>query len=102
VSSRNAEWVALNDLETFRRMKRSTDGVIVIRRPHSTTVDHPDCPHVREDSFREKLDHGRRGYFWAPSLESAQARWSAARPCRHPSDPLAGGTGGPEARREPS
>jgi hypothetical protein len=92
-----SEWVALRDLETFRRYKRSSAGVIVIRGSASTRVHHPDCPHVREDAFLEKLRNRDGGYWWTGSVEVAQARWPGARPCRHPSDPLAGGTGGPEA-----
>jgi hypothetical protein len=90
--------VTLDSLEAFRRYKRRSDGVIVIRGTASTKVHHPDCPHVREDAFLEKLANRRGGYFWAPSIEVARARWGSVRVCRHPSDPLAGGLGGPEAR----
>jgi hypothetical protein len=92
------EWVPLRSVEAFRRYKRRAAGVIVIRGSASTMVHHPDCPHVSEDSFATKLANGRGGYFWATSVAVARARWSSARTCQHPSDPLVGGAGGPEAR----
>lgn len=91
------EWIVVADLEAFRRVKRIGRGVVVIRGSASTTIHHPECPHVREDAFLEKLCNGRLAYHWTTSVDSAQGRWPGAKPCRHPSDPLAGGTGGPEA-----
>src|SRR5258706_5500376 len=91
------DWTVLTDVEEFRRVKRKGQGVIVICGSASTTIHHPDCPHVREDAFLEKLRNGRLVYHWTTSVEVARRRWPSARPCRHPSDPLAGGTGGPEA-----
>jgi hypothetical protein len=90
-------WTVVSDVEAFRRVKRSGRGVVVIRGSASTTIHHPECPHVREDAFLEKLRNGRLAYHWTDSVETAQRRWPGARACRHPSDPLAGGTGGPEA-----
>lgn len=92
-------WVEILDVETFRRYKARAEGVIVIRGSTGTTIHHPACPHVREDSLVEKLSHNHFGYFWTDAPENAERRWVSARRCRHPSDPLAGGVGGPEATR---
>lgn len=89
-------WVELTDVAAFRAHKRRGDGVVVIRRQASTTAHHPDCPHVSEDAFTRRLA-GKGGYWWTNSLGAAQRRWPATKACGHPSDPLAGGTGGPEA-----
>jgi hypothetical protein len=89
-------WVLLEDLARFRTYKRSGKGIIVIRRSHATTAHHPDCPHVREDAFSQRL-MGKGGYWWVGSLTAAQQKWPSTRVCNHPSDPLAGGLGGPEA-----
>jgi hypothetical protein len=88
----------IDSVEAFRRYKHSESGVIVIREGTGTTIHHPSCPHVREDAFLEKHQHGRP-YYWTSRPENAERRWASAKRCRHPSDPLAGGTGGPEARR---
>jgi hypothetical protein len=89
-------WVLLADVVMFRKYKRHGEGCIVIRRTASTTVHHPDCPHVREDSFIQRLN-GKGGYWWVGSVAAAQRKWAGAKVCRHPSEPLAGGAGGPEA-----
>ena len=94
----STEWLVLGDLEAFRNAKAGARGVIAIRGT-GTMIHHPDCPHVREDSFIEKLANGRVAYFWAASPEVVRRRWNGARTCGHPSDPLNGGLGGPEASR---
>lgn len=94
-----SEVVELTDVESFCLRKRRERGVIVMRRSGSgTSIHHPACPFVREDSFTEKRDRrGTAGYYWADSVETAKARWPLARLCGHPSDPLTGGAGGSEA-----
>jgi hypothetical protein len=101
-----AEVVELTDVDAFRQYKRRERGVIVTRRSgSSSSIHHPACPHVREDAFLEKLANlGAAGYYWVADLERARRRWPLAHICAHPSDPLAGGTGGSEAtqRAEPT
>src|SRR4051812_31002142 len=96
-----ADPIELGDVKAFRQYKHRADGVIVMRRSGSgTSVHHPACPFVTEDSFVEKQAYGGdAGYYWAESLAEAKARWPLAHVCGHPSDPLAGGPGGPDASR---
>jgi hypothetical protein len=90
-------WERIADIDAFRAVKRRARGVVVIRGSASTMIHHPDCPWVAEKGFLEKLGNDRLAYHWTTSVDAARARWPGAKVCRHPSEPLAGGTGGPEA-----
>src|SRR4051794_40497269 len=90
-------WERIADVDAFRAVKRRGRGVVVIRGSASTMIHHPDCPWVTEKGFLEKLGNDRLAYHWTTSVDAVRARWPGAKVCRHPSEPLAGGTGGPEA-----